>query len=129
MTGGKLRFVNCCAEFLPKDYIEMMPKGIRGIYALLKLKTALAQKVRRSLHRHGTSRSRGRQSQIAQAQAKQTKGTAVDSLLRVLSVAQYSGFSSCRAGRNVKAHLSTRHASEQASSAKDVWPSAQDTQK
>ena len=44
MTTGGMRFVKCSAEFRPKDDIEKMPKGIRGIYALLKRRPRLHKK-------------------------------------------------------------------------------------
>jgi len=44
MTIGGMRFVNCCAEFRAKDEIENVPKGIRGIYVLLKNRPRLRKK-------------------------------------------------------------------------------------
>jgi hypothetical protein len=44
MTTNGMRFVNCSAEFRSKDEIGNMPKGIRGIYALLKRRPRLHKK-------------------------------------------------------------------------------------
>jgi hypothetical protein len=44
MTTSGMRFVQLCAEFRPKDEVESMPSGVRGIYALLKRRPRLNKK-------------------------------------------------------------------------------------
>jgi hypothetical protein len=75
MTPNDMRFVSCSAEFQSKDEIEKMPKGIRGIYALLKRRPRLRKKydvvyigmarrgaggVRARLLKHRRSKKKGR---------------------------------------------------------------------
>jgi hypothetical protein len=36
MPQSILRIVNSCAEYIPRKDVELMPRGVRGIYVLLK---------------------------------------------------------------------------------------------
>lgn len=41
---GKLYLIKCCTEWRPKDEIPELPKGVRGIYVLLKHRPELVKK-------------------------------------------------------------------------------------
>jgi hypothetical protein len=58
-----MRFVKCCAEFRPKDEVEKVPVGVRGIYALLFRRKRLHKKfdvVYIGMARRGTGGVRSR---------------------------------------------------------------------
>lgn len=99
MSQSPLRLIKRGAEFIPKERINDLPRGLRGIYVLYKHKAykhkaykreSEATKIQRPLYRHGKSWTAGWFPwQVAESCPKREKRSPVDTLLSFRSLGKY----------------------------------------